>query len=85
MVSGNQVVVTLDDGQIFIFFRGDGNLLYTFLDGPQLHVHYVQDGSVYAVVGKPLSCICYDECGNSHKFKSTTPVKEISYLNYKKL
>lgn len=78
----DNMIVTMEDELKIVFFKDDeedNTLKFVMCNGGSFHENEVEEGSIHAVVGEPLSFTYYYGYGSSEDLKLETLVKEIEY------
>ena len=78
------MIVTMEDGLKIVFFYEDdeeddedNTLKFIMCNDGCIYENEVQEGSIHAVVGEPLSFTYYHGYGSRKELKTETLVKEI--------
>lgn len=73
------MTVTMEDGLVINFIKENDEVSFIMINESSIQQNEVNEGSIHAVVGEPLSFTYYYGYGSSQKAETGTPVKEIEY------
>ena len=73
------MTVTMEDGLTITFIKEKKTVKFVMFNGGCFNENEVDEDSIHAVVGEPLSFTYYYGYGSSEEKSSATPVKEIKY------
>ena len=79
-----RMTVTMEDGLQIDFFKEGKQVKFVMFNGGCINENDVDEDSIHAVVGEPLSFDYYYGYGSRDHVKTDTPVKEIVYPKTKK-
>jgi len=79
MKKGKIMIVTMEDGLSISFYYDNGEAWFTFCNSAGIHSNEVDESSIQAVIGEPLSLSYYYGYGSSEKIKTETKIKSIEY------
>lgn len=82
MKKGKIMTVTMEDGVVVSFFYSDGEAWFTLCNGAGFHSNEVDESSIQAVVGEPLSLSYYYGYGSREDIKTETRIKSIEYKDH---
>ena len=77
-MKGRKMTVTMEDGLAITFLKENKTVKFVMFNGGCFYENDVDDSSIHAVVGEPLSFAYYYGYGSRDVITTETPVKEIA-------
>ena len=74
-----KMTVTMEDGLTITFIKKSKTVKFIMLNGGCINENEVDENSIHAIVGEPLTCTYYYGYGSSDEITTATPVKQIAY------